>query len=124
MSRRKLQSGTGEVTGPTEIAQLADPTTNEHALAVPSAYYPLFLTYLPDGTHSITADGIQILRATVLREPNSELWFSYNPDQDDHPVHTLFRLTERHPSDPPPPKQALVRMTSWPGPTFVSLGAK
>ena len=66
MSRRKLQSGTGEVTGPTEIAQLADPTTNEHALAVPSAYYPLFLTYLPDGTHSITADGIQILRANRI----------------------------------------------------------
>ena len=36
-----------------EIAQLtpvADPTKNEHALSVPPAYYPLFLTYLPDGT--------------------------------------------------------------------------
>ena len=45
MSRRKLQSSTA-----TEIAQLADPTKNEHALAVPPAYYPLFLTHLPDGT--------------------------------------------------------------------------
>lgn len=52
--------------------------------------------------HSLSQRSLDILRPTI-RKPESELWFSWNPDLSTDPVDALLR------SDKPPPDTIIVR---------------
>jgi phage terminase large subunit len=40
----------------------------------------------------VTQRSLDILLPTVLRTPGAEVWFSYNPENDDDPVHKRFAI--------------------------------
>lgn len=45
----------------------------------------------------VSQRSLDILLPTVLRNPGSEVWFSYNPENDDDPVHVRFAADEATP---------------------------
>lgn len=45
----------------------------------------------------VTKDSLDVFLPTVLRTPGSEVWFSYNPENDDDPVHVRFADDEEKP---------------------------
>lgn len=54
---------------------------------------------------SISKNSLTILRPTI-RKPNSELWFSWNPDQPTDAVDLFFR-------GPTPPPEAIIKRVNW-----------
>lgn len=56
--------------------------------------------------HSISQHSIDTLVPTIRKE-GSELWFSWNPDEDDDPVDTMFRGSAGAPPD------SIVRKVTW-----------
>jgi len=54
---------------------------------------------------TISQDSIETLIPTI-RKPGSELWFTYNPEHEDDPMHRLMRSLEDDP-------EALVRKVNW-----------
>lgn len=55
---------------------------------------------------SVSQKSIDILRPTI-RKPNSEIWFTWNPDQASDPVDHMFR------GEAGPPPRSIVRRVNW-----------
>lgn len=61
--------------------------------------------------HTLSQRSINILRPTI-RKPGSELWFSWNPEEETDPVDQLFRAKE------PPPESIIINVNYDQNPWF------
>ena len=61
--------------------------------------------------HTVSQYSWDILDPTI-REENSEIWITYNPEDEEDPVHYMFVLSE------PPPGSKVVKIDYWDNPWF------
>lgn len=54
----------------------------------------------------ISKDSWEILTPTI-REPGSEIWIDYNPDETDDPIHQIFAVNQ-------PPPRSIIREVNYP----------
>lgn len=62
--------------------------------------------------NGVSQHSLNVLLPTVLRTPGSEVWFSYNPENDDDPVHKRFNGWQEDPTLKPDPDAILIH-SSW-----------
>jgi phage terminase large subunit len=60
----------------------------------------------------VSQRSLDVLLPTVLRTPGSEVWFSYNPEDDEDPVHKRF-VAYKYDSTLQPDPDACVIESSW-----------
>lgn len=61
--------------------------------------------------HTVSQYSLDVLDPTI-REAGSELWFSYNPEDEEDPIHQMFVVNE------PPPGSMVVEVNYWDNPWF------
>ena len=60
----------------------------------------------------VSKGSLDVFLPTVLRTPGSEVWFSYNPENDDDPVHSRFFGWQDDPTKQPDPDAILIE-SGW-----------